>query len=337
LRALRSIINFLVPELQSIFSQAGLNISHVTMTARKLPSLNALRAFEASARHRRFTLAGEELNVTAGAVSHQVKALEEELGVVLFERLSNQLRLTQAGQRYLDVVGDAFDRIERGTRGLYAQADRRQLAISTSPNFAAKWLVPRLGEFTAQYPEMALRLDQSERHANFIREDIDVAIRYGEGPWPGLSCTRLGDEFLLPVCAPSLMAFRSLSELAGAGLLHVNDRQAWTDWLSGQGEQEAAVAIGGGVVFNQESAAVDAAMAGQGVALARSSLVAHALQQRRLVVPLADTLTLKQTAQAYWLVYPQEGEMNGNVAAFTHWLLQSFEKDRQFWKELTGK
>ncbi len=334
---LRSIINFLGPELQSIFSQGGLNISHITMAARKLPSLNALRAFEASARHQRFTLAGEELNVTAGAVSHQVKALEDELGIVLFERLSNQLRLTPAGQRYLEVVGDAFDRIESGTRGLYAQADRQQLAISTSPNFAAKWLVPRLGEFTAQYPEMALRLDQSERHTNFIREQIDVAIRYGQGPWPGLSCTRLGDEFLLPVCAPSLMAFRSLKEIATAGLLHMNDRQAWADWFAEQGEPDESVAVSGGVVFNQESAAVDAAVAGQGVALARSSLVAHALQQQRLIVPLASSLTLKQTEPAYWLVYPQEGEMNGNVAAFTNWLLQSFEKDRQFWKELTGK
>ena len=306
------------------------------MTVRKLPSLNALRAFEASARHQRFTLAGEELNVTAGAVSHQVKALEDELGIVLFERLSNQLRLTPAGQRYLDAIGDAFDRIESGTRGLYVQADRRQLAISTSPNFAAKWLVPRLGGFTAQYPEMALRLDQSERHTNFIREQIDVAIRYGEGPWPGLSCTRLGDEFLLPVCAPSLKAFRSLNDIAAGGLLHVNDRQAWAAWFAEQGAPAESLAVGGGIVFNQESAAVDAAVAGQGLALARSSLVAHALQQKELIVPLARDLRFRQGKQAYWLVYPQEGEMNGNVAAFTNWLLQSFEKDRQFWTELTG-
>ncbi|MFL9881214.1 transcriptional regulator GcvA [Herbaspirillum rhizosphaerae] len=304
------------------------------MTVRKLPSLNALRAFEASARHQRFTLAGEELNVTAGAVSHQVKALEDELGVILFERLSNQLRLTQAGQRYLAVIGDAFDRIESGTRSLYVQADRQRLAISTSPNFAAKWLVPRLGEFTAQYPEMELRLDQSELHTNFIREEIDVAIRYGEGPWPGLSCLRLGDEFLLPVCAPSLIAFRSVKEIADASLLHVNDRQGWTSWFAEHGEP---IVAGGGIVFNQESAAVDAAIAGQGVALVRSSLVAHALQQQRLVVPLVQNLTFRQGKQAYWLVYPQEGEIDGNVAAFSNWLLQAFEKDRQFWKELTGK
>src|SRR5450830_372277 len=182
----------------------------MTMAARKLPSLNALRAFEASARHRRFTLAAQELNVTAGAVSHQVKALEDALGLLLFERLSNQLLLTAAGQRYLDVVGDAFDRIESGTRSLYVRSDRRRLAISTSPNFAAKWLVPRLGDFTAAYPDRELRIDQGERQVNFIRDEIDVAIRYGAGPWAGLACTRLGDEFLLPVCAPSFAALQSV-------------------------------------------------------------------------------------------------------------------------------
>jgi len=299
------------------------------MSARKLPSLTALRAFEASARHQRFTLAAQELNVTAGAVSHQVKALEDELGLTLFDRLPNQLLLTDAGRRYLEVVGDAFDRLERGTRALYARPGRR-LAISTSPNFSAKWLVPRLGAFTVLHPELALRLEQSARHANFIREDIDVAIRYGEGPWPGLSCTRLGDEFLLPVCAPSLAGLRSVDDIAAANLLHINDRQPWSDWFAAQGE---AREVGNGIVFNQESAAVDAAIAGQGIALARASLVAHALQQRLLIAPSPFIQALKQ---AYWLLYPQEGETDGAIAAFSNWLLQSFEADRQFWQGVTG-
>lgn len=313
------------------------------MAARQLPSLNALRAFEASARHQRFTLAAQELHVTAGAVSHQVKALEDELGVLLFERLPSQLLLTPAGQRYLDVVGDAFDRIESGTRALHAPWNRLRLAISTSPNFAAKWLVPRLGDFSAQHPELELRLDQSERHANFIREEIDVAIRYGEGPWPGFSCTRLGDEFLLPVCAPTFTGSRSAAEIADVSLLHVNDRQAWSDWFTAQGQGSDA---GGGVVFNQESAAVDAAIAVQGVALARSSLVAHALRQGLLIAPLSQMAQIVRLPSAYWLVYPQEGEMQEGeaqageaqtkVAVFSHWLLQSFEADRQFWKELLG-
>ncbi|WP_034302445.1 transcriptional regulator GcvA [Herbaspirillum sp. RV1423] len=304
------------------------------MAARKLPSLNALRAFEASARHQSFTLAAQELNVTQGAVSHQVKALEEELGLPLFERLSNQLHLTETGRRYLDVVGDAFDRIEKGTRSLHAPADRHCLSISTSPNFAAKWLVPRLGDFTAQYPELALRLEQSERHVNFLREDIDLAIRYGAGPWPGLSCVRLGDEFLLPVCAPSFSSLRSAEDIAGMTALHVHDRQAWSDWFAAQDWQAPP---GAGIVFNHESAAIDAAIAGQGVALARSSLAAQALRQGTLIAPLPLTPQLTAPlAQAYWLVYPQEGEIDGKVAAFSNWLLQSFEADRQFWKGLSG-
>ncbi|MFJ3048164.1 transcriptional regulator GcvA [Herbaspirillum chlorophenolicum] len=298
------------------------------MTARKLPSLNALRAFEASARHQSFTLAAQELNVTPGAVSHQVKALEDVLGLPLFERLPSQLRLTDAGRRYLDAVGDAFDRIEGATANLHARPDRRRLSISTSPNFAAKWLVPRLGAFAAQYPELDLRLAQSERQVNFIREEIDLAIRYGEGPWPGLSCMRLGDEFLLPVCAPSFQGLQSIADMAGVALLHVNDRQPWRDWLAAHGGQMEDKA---GIVFNQESAAVDAAIAGQGVALARSSLVAQALQQRQLIAPVPLVLPL---LQAYWLVYPQSGDLDGNVTAFSNWLLQSFETDRKFWKEV---
>lgn len=301
------------------------------MPARQLPSLNALRAFEASARHQRFTLAAQELNVTAGAVSHQVKALEDELGVLLFERLPSQLLLTPAGQRYLEIVGDAFDRIERGTRALQAPPHRQRLAISTSPNFAAKWLVPRLGEFSAQHPELELRLEQSERCANFIREEIDLAIRYGEGPWPGLSCTRLGEEFLLPVCAPGFSNWRAATAQADGNLLHVHDRQAWSDWLAAQGQTQAQG--GAGIVFNQESAAVDAAIAGQGVALARSSLVVHALRQRQLMALLPPGPAL---AAAYWLVYPSAGETPHQVAAFSLWLLQSFETDRQFWQELRG-
>lgn len=328
-----SIINSRLPVRQSIFSQASPSISqpvsHIDMTARTLPSLNALRAFEAAARHQSFTLAAQELHVTQGAISHQVKALEEELGAPLFERLSNQLRLTAAGQRYLGVVGEAFDRIENGTRQLLEQPQRERLTISTSPNFNAKWLAPRLGAFSAGHAELDLRVEQSERQVNFIRENIDLAIRYGDGPWPGLSCTRLGDEFLLPVCAPSLPGVAGIAGMVAAPLLHTHDRQSWRDWFAAHG---ALPDERPGIVFNQESATVDAALAGQGVALARSSLVVRELQQQRLVAPVGVGLPLPQ---AYWLVYPQEGETDGNIAAFTNWLLQEWEGDRLFWGSLS--
>jgi len=302
------------------------------MTARTLPSLNALRAFEAAARHQSFTLAAQELHVTQGAVSHQVKALEEELGAPLFERLSNQLRLTAAGQRYLVVVGEAFDRIESGTRQLLERSQGEhltRLTISTSPNFNAKWLAPRLGGFSARHADLDLHVEQSERQVNLLRENVDLAIRYGDGPWSGLSCTRLGDEFLVPVCAP-VLDVDGIVALSTAPLLHSHDRQSWRDWfaLHGLSPEERP-----GIVFNQESAAVDAALAGQGVALARSSLVVRELQQGRLVTPVSLGLPL---VQAYWLVYPQEGETDGKIAAFASWLLQECQADRQFWKGVIG-
>lgn len=295
------------------------------MTARKLPSLNALRAFEASARHCSFTLAAQELHVTQGAVSHQIKALEEELGLALFERQPNQLQLTRAGQQYLDAVRDAFDRIERATGELHLPAGQQRLCISTSPNFAAKWLGPRLGEFAARHPDLELRLEQSEERANFIRDGIDLAVRYGVGPWPGLECLRLGDEFLLPVCAPSLAAPTTPEELAALPLLHVDGRDAWSGWFAAQGRPAQPA---GGIVFSHEGAAIDAAIAGQGVALARASLVSRALLQGLLVAPLPLSAAL---AEAYWLVWPPARAGDPKLGMFADWLRQCFAQDAQFW------
>ncbi|MDB5774047.1 MAG: transcriptional regulator [Herbaspirillum sp.] len=301
------------------------------MTARKLPSLNALRAFEVSARHQSFTLAAEELNVTQGAVSHQVKALEEELGVKLFERLHNRLRLTESGLVYLETISDAFDRIESGTMDLHRQRDNQSLVISTSPNFAAKWLVPRLGQFSARYPEPQLRLDLEQHRVNFISEEIDLAIRYGDGPWAGLHCIRLGREFLLPVCSPLLGRMTTAIELAQQTLLHVHDRRTWADWFEARGLPRALAERG--IVFNQESAAVDAAANAQGIALARASLAVNDLMQDRLLIPLPHLLPL---AQSYWLVYPELHHATPGVVAFRHWLLEAFEADQLFWQKQPG-
>ena len=324
-------ISFQAGVLQSIFSQTSPNIFNMITIARKLPSLNALRAFEAAARHQSFTLAAEELSVTQGAVSHQVKALEEELGLKLFERLHNQLQLTTVGLCYLETIADAFDRIESGTQDLHRQRDRQSLVISTSPNFAAKWLVPRLGLFSAQHPVTDLRLDLAQRQVNFVGEEIDLAIRYGSQRWSGLHCTQLGREFLVPVCSPLFGGIGSAAAIAQQTLLHVHDRRGWADWFDAQGLPRALAERG--VVFNQESAAVDAAIAAQGITLARASLAVHDLMQRRLTIPLNRTLPV---AEAYWLVYPELHHATPNVVAFRHWLLQAFEADRQFWLGLPG-
>ncbi len=297
------------------------------MAARKLPSLHALRAFEAAARHCSFTLAAQELCVTQGAVSHQIKALEEELGRPLFERLPNQLHLTAAGTDYLQAIGVALDHIERATAALALRDAPARLSLSCSPNFSSKWLVPRLGDFARQHPQLELHLTQGEQHVNFLREDIDAAIRYGVGPWPGLSCTRLSEEYLLPVCAPALADSGDPHTLATLTLLHVHDRQAWSGWFSRHGIASADMAASPGIVFNHESAAIDAAIAGQGMTLARWSLVSLALQQGMLMAPFPSG---EPQDAAYWLVHPQgqHGDLPSPLASFSAWLIRCFAADR---------
>lgn len=303
------------------------------MIARKLPSLNALRAFEAAARHQSFTLAAQELCVTQGAVSHQVKALEEELQLRLFQRRANRLQLTRAGERYLETVREAFDRIEAATRDLGRRRGGRGLAVSTSPNFAAKWLVPRLGRFTEKYPAADIALELSAGHADFAGGEIDLAIRYGDGAWPGLQCVRLSREYLLPVAAPGLPVAASRQALARQALLHAHDHGAWAKWLEAEGEKEAALR---GLVFNQESAVIDAAVAGQGVALARSTLVVHDLAQQRLVLAFDR---VEPIGESYWLVRPapagpSSAKPSPAVPAFQAWLLEEFEADQRFLAQL---
>ena len=165
--------------------------------------MNALRAFEAAARHESFTRAAAELFVTQGAVSHQVKALETELGVRLFNREHQRLVLTEAGRDYLAAVRDGFDRIALGTERLLQRQNAGVLAVSTSPDFAAKWLVHRLGHFAEAHREIDLRVSATLHHVDFAREEVDLAVRHGEGDWPGLDAVRLSTEQLFAVCSRS--------------------------------------------------------------------------------------------------------------------------------------
>src|SRR5437660_9829444 len=215
----------------------------------RLPPLNALKAFEAAARHESFTRAAEELCVTQGAVSHQVKAVETELGVKLFNRERQRLIITEAGREYLNVVRDALDRIAVGTERLVQRQASGVLTVTTSPNFAAKWLVHRLGRFAEAHPEIDLRVSASPQHIDFAREDIDLAIRHGDGTAPGLHVTRLCAETLFPVCSPKLLtgrnALRTPADLRQVTLLHVDDRQGrnqWSQWLHFAGVRDVDLA-----------------------------------------------------------------------------------------------
>ena len=173
------------------------------MRPRLLP-LNALKAFEAAARHESFTRAAEELCVTQGAVGHQVKALEGELAVKLFNRERQRLIITEAGRDYLAVIRDALDRIAAGTERLLQRQSAGVLTVSTSPDFAAKWLVHRLGHFAEAHSGIDLRISAAMHHVDFAREEVDLAVRHGDGSWPGLDAVRLSAEQLFVVCSPKL-------------------------------------------------------------------------------------------------------------------------------------
>jgi LysR family glycine cleavage system transcriptional activator len=293
---------------------------------RRLPSLNALKAFEAAARHESFTKAADELSVTQGAVSHQVKALEAELGLKLFNRERQRLVITDAGRGYLEVVRDAFDRLAVGTERLRQVQTSGALTVTTSPNFAAKWLVHRLGRFVEAQPDIDLRVAASHRHIDFAREDIDMAIRHGDGQWPGLSVTRLCVEEIFPVCSPKLVqgrgALRSPADLARHTLLHVNDRRDWGKWLDAA--DVTAASSDRGPIFNQASMAIDAAVDGQGVALARSALAAWDMRAGRLLRPFPFA---QKAPFAYWIVCPKSTAELPKISTFRNWLLTEAAED----------
>src|SRR5262245_61324454 len=272
---------------------------------RRLPALNALKAFEAAARHESFARAAEELCVTQGAVSHQVKALEEELGVKLFNRERQRLVITEAGREYLAVVRDALDRIAVGTDRLVQRQTSGALTVSTSPDFAAKWLVHRLGRFSEAHPDIDLLISASMHHVDFAREDVDVAVRHGDGNWPGLDAIRLCAEELFPVCSPKLLAGRKRisgpRDVLKFPLLHTGDRRAWSKWLHSVGVGDVEIEISQGPVLNRDSMAIDAAVDGQGIALARTTLASWDLLNERLVTPLTVALEASKT---YWIVCP---------------------------------
>ena len=303
---------------------------------RRLPSLNALKAFEASARHESFTRAAAELFVTQGAISQQVKALEDELGVKLFRREHQKLAITEAGRGYLEVVRDAFDRLAMGTERLLQRQAAGLLNVSTSPNFAAKWLVHRLGRFSEAHPDIDLRISASMQHVDFAREDFDLAVRHGDGQWPGLHVTRLCAEQLFPVCSPALLdgarPIRTPADLRRHKLLHANDATHWSLWLQHAGV--SGIDVNRGVVFNQASMAIDAAIQGQGIAMARTALAAWDLLAGRIVRPFDLAL---DAPFALWIVCPKAAAELPKIATFRRWLVDEAAEDARRLAALAGR
>ena len=294
--------------------------------SRRLPPLNALRAFEAAARHLSFTRAASELHVTQTAISHQIRALEERLGVRLFRRLPRGLLLTEEAQRYLPPIRDAFDQIALATERLTAAGAGATLTVSVLPSFATKWLVPRLGRFRAARPDLDLRISASSQLVDFARDDVDVGIRMGRGTYPGLRVERLFGESLVPVCSPELLEgaqpLRRPEDLRHHVLLHDEDYAGWELWLGLAGVE--GVDVRRGPIFTDSGMVVQAAAEGQGVALARRLLAAGDLAAGRLIQPFDVSIPHDL---AYYLVCPEATAEQPKIAAFRAWLMAEAAPD----------
>ena len=286
-----------------------------------LPSTAALRAFEAAARHLSFTGAAVELSRTQGAVSHQISELEARLGVTLFERKSRGIELTESGTLYLPFVREALYRLRAGNDALRRQTDDHILTVSCSPNFASKWLVPRLGEFIATHPDIDLRISAALQHVTFEGDGIDLAVRHGDGNWPHLEVSQLCQEKIFPVCSlhlkPPINMIKCVRDLGDYVLIHDRDRAGWANWLEAVGATVDAFDLDRGPVFNQTSLAIDAAIAGQGIALARSALASLDLGAGRLVRPVPEEIPAEF---AYWIVCPKANASQPKIRRFRQWL-----------------
>jgi LysR family glycine cleavage system transcriptional activator len=291
---------------------------------RRLPPLNALRAFEAAARHLNFSRAADELAVTPGAVSQQIQNLEDYVGAALFKRTPKGLLLTDAAQTALPALREAFDRLAEAASLLTAAVDGRRLTLTAPPSFAAKWLVPRLGAFEQAHPQVDVWLSAGIELVDMTAGEVDVAIRYGAGRYPGLEVRRLLGEMVIPVISPELLKeqpLESAEDLKNHVLLHDGSPDPddscpdWSMWLAARGVR----GVDGlrGPRFNQSSLVIEAAANGRGVALAKRTLAQADLDAGRLVAPLQIATAVDF---AYYLVHPKAKGRLPQVKAFIGWI-----------------
>ncbi|KGG92622.1 MULTISPECIES: transcriptional regulator GcvA [Comamonas] len=290
--------------------------------------LNALRAFEASARHQSFAGAAQELNVTSAAVGQLVRGLEDWLGTPLFTRAAGgkvRLVATEAALRALPDIRAGFDRLSLGVSKLQESSEQGTLTVTVSPAFAAKWLLPRIERFHAAWPETDVLLDTSHKSVDFIAQGVDIGVRYGKGAWPGLSAEKLMEEEVYPVCSPAMLQKSELvtpSDLAKQTLIHDLSIDAstgfptWGAWLAHAGV--CGVSAERGMRINNSAAVLQAAVDGQGVALARSVMACDDVASGRLVRLFPETRF--HSALSYYVVYRPECISKPKLVAFRDWL-----------------
>jgi len=285
--------------------------------AGRLPPMQALRAFDAAARTGSLTRAAESLHLTHGAISHQIKALEEEFGVKLVERSGRGIRLTDAGERFAARLRGALTELTDAVREITTRTNPRQLRLTTLPSFAARWLLPRIARFMKAHPDIDLEVRTNNALVDFRREDVDIAIRHGLGQWPGVTAEHLLDDYTFPVCSPRLNGGKlpkKPADLARYTLLR-GEGEHWKPWFEAAGldwpEPER------GPLYTDSSHMLQAAIEGQGIAIARSSLLADDLKNR-VLVKLFDVEL--HNPRKYYLVYPPRMKDSPKLAAFRAWL-----------------
>lgn len=284
-----------------------------------LPPLNWLLAFEVSARQLNFTCAAEELHLTQGAVSQQIRQLESQLGVALFKRLPRGLCLTEEGQSYLPVVQDAISRLAVGTNEIFGQRHRRPLKVRGSLSFLYFWLAPRLPDFRRLHPQVDIRYISNLWVKDLDAED-DLEIRWGNGEWPAVEAQRLTWDLLIPVCSPALLVEQPLREprdLAHLPLLHVlGYEEGWGYWLRRVGADNVDYSTG--LQFDTLVSTLRMAELGMGVALARSSLVADLLESGRLAAPFVQRI---EASESFYLVRGSGQSLSQDAQVFSDWLV----------------
>ena len=288
----------------------------------RLPPLTALRAFEAAARHLSFAQAAAELHVTPAALSFQIKALEEHLGTPVFRRLNRAVELTDAGKHLAPGITQGFDTLNNSWRSTRRTLDTTTLTITAGPAFTAKWLAPRLFDFARKHPEIELRFSATLKLADFDRDDVDMAIRFGEGDDDGLFSQTIINEWMTPMMSPALAELYSKpSDLTDAVLLHQDDfnfitqSSNWDMWFKAQGLTPPPV---GGPRFSQADHAHDAAIAGSGVVLGRYSLAESDLRSNVLVAPFDLSIALRAK---YRVICPEGSQNRPHVKAFINWII----------------
>lgn len=296
---------------------------------RALPPLTWLRAFEAAARHRSFVAAAEELGVTASAISQQVRLLEQHLGRLLFHRLPRGLKLAEAGEAYLPLLSETFERLAVGTVEIFGHGRTHRLTIRATVAFSVLWLAPRLPRFRALHPGIEIRITSSIWPAEFPDPGIDLEIRQGMGDWPGLEAERLTWDHIFPVCSPALAAgppgLAEPVDLARHTLLHaIGFRDGWAEWLQAAGVG-SRVDARRGLEFDTGVMMIDLALRGAGVALARTCFVEEHVASGRLVAPFPLTVPTKE---AFYLVAPSRRPDSDASWAFREWLRAEISTER---------